>query len=158
MNRFGYSYKIGLILAICFGVALIYSLWWDQPHSQSDIRQSVDCDLNLGACGVETDRGRVTLTITPGPIRPLKPLQAVVTLQGFEAERVELIFTGIDVDMGRFSYPLKRSGDGRFEGRVALSICSQSRMIWQAMVVIDETVQLPFRFESEYKSQFTIVE
>ena len=98
------------------------------------------------------------LSITPVPIQPLKPLQAVVTLHGFEAERVELIITGINVDMGHFSYLLKRAGDGRFEGRVSLSICSQNRMIWQALVVIDETLQLPFRFESEYKSQFTIVE
>jgi len=134
------------------------TLWWYETNSPADILEIVDCDLNLGACDAETGRGRVTLTITPGPIQPLKPLQAVVSLQGFEAERVELIFTGIDVDMGRFSYPLKRAGDGSFEGRVSLSICTQNRMIWQALVVIDETLQLPFQFESEYKSQFTIVE
>ncbi|NOR51272.1 MAG: hypothetical protein GQ470_01510 [Gammaproteobacteria bacterium] len=152
------SYPFVLILTLSFGAALMLSQWWHKPQPQTDTFNPVDCDLNLGSCDIETAKGKVTLTITPRPIRPLKPLQAVVTLQGFKADRVELVFTGIDVDMGRFSYLLQQTEDGIFKGRVTLSICSQNKMIWQALVVIDEALQLPFRFESEYKPQFIIVE
>ena len=151
----------GPLLTICFCVGVAITLWWYKAYNQPGLPQTIDgmdCDLNLGACDVETDRGRVTLTITPRPILPLKPLQVVVTLQGFEAEKVELFFTGVDVDMGRLYYPLRQVGKGLFKGRASLSICAQSRMIWQALVIIDGTLQLPFRFETEFKSQFSIVE
>jgi hypothetical protein len=152
------TFTTGQLLAVCFGIGVVISLWWYKAYFQSGFPETVDCDLNLGICDVETGRGRVALAITPRPIRPLKPLQAVVTLQGFEAEQVELLFTGVDVDMGRLFYPLKQASEDRFEGLVSLSICAQSRMTWQVLVIIDRTLQLPFRFESEYKSQFSIIE
>ena len=137
---------------------LMITIWSYKSYSGIEVVKVDDCELSLSSCSVETEGGRLTLSISPRPIRPLKPLQAVVTLQGFEAEKVELLLTGVDVDMGRFFYPLKRGEDGRFESNVTLSICSQSRMTWQAMVIIDGKLKIPFQFESEYKSQFMIVE
>ncbi len=146
------------VLIVVLGTVLLAGLWWSKASRQVVAPAVTACDLNQGACEAVTGSGRVTLSIAPRPIRPLKPLQAEVRLQGIEAERVALLFTGVDVDMGRLFYPLERVDEGYFAGQVSLSICSKGHMTWQALVVIDDTLHLPFRFDSEYKSQFTIIE
>jgi len=101
----------------------------------------------------------VTLRIAPLSIPVLDELQLEVRLEGSVARHVEVQFSGIDVDMGLLRYPLEALGEGVFRGPGWLSVCSQRRMIWQALVVVDGgRYQAPFRFTAEYRRGFSILE
>jgi hypothetical protein len=120
------------------------------------------CDLHRSPCyAVGAEVGRVSLSITPQPVPVLDELQLEVRLQGVEAETVEIRFTGVDVDMGLLRYPLSAVGEGVFRGPGWLSVCSQRRMTWQALVWIEGpqgVIRVPFYFDAEYRRGFTVLE
>ena len=119
------------------------------------------CDLRVSSCRATTVGGKsVRLTISPDGIPLLQPLTVTVELGGIDASSVEVVFRGVDVDMGRLAYPLSSNDRRKFTGGASLSVCTQRRMSWEASVVITERERryaVPFRFDTEYRSQFKLI-
>lgn len=118
------------------------------------------CDLHQGACRASAAGGvAIALRIEPLRIPVLDELQLEVTLEGIEAREIEVQFSGINVDMGLLRYPLEPAGGGVFRGPAWLSVCSARRMTWQALVMVDGgRYQAPFRFDAEYRREFSLLE
>lgn len=119
------------------------------------------CNLHEGACRADSGEGAsIELAISPREIPLLERLDVSVALEGIEASAVEVVFTGVDVDMGTLAYPLESSPGGRYSGWASLSVCSQSRMTWKATVVVEAEgvkYEVPFLFDTEYRSKFNFI-
>ncbi len=76
------------------------------------------------------------------------PLQLAVRLQDIQANRVEVDFSGVEMNMGFNRVELNRDADG-FSGKAMLPVCVWDAMEWEAQVLIhtrDGLVSVPFRF------------
>ena len=151
------------LLAMLLGGALVAALPWPawQPPGPYILSPEAGCDLHQGACRAAVAAGdaAITLRIAPLSIPLLDELQLDVRLEGIAARRVEVQFRGIDVDMGLLRYPLQAAGRDVFQGPAWLSVCSQRRMTWEALVVADGgRYTAPFRFDTAYRRGFTITE
>jgi hypothetical protein len=63
--------------------------------------------------------------------------------------------------MGLLRYPLTAVGDGVYRGPAWLSVCSQRRMTWQALVRVESergVLQAPFRFDTVFQRGFSVLE
>lgn len=110
------------------------------------------CDLQRGPCrAVFAEGGEVRLDIAPRPIPILHPLRLRVETRDIAVDAVEVDFVGTDMDMG-FNRVALRPGDGNtFIGDGMLPICAQTRMEWEARVMLHTPRGLwvaPFRFET----------
>lgn len=108
------------------------------------------CDLRNGACTVEFNQGgKVTFAIEPNSIPVVKPLTLNVALEGLEAERVEVDFVGVDMEMGFNRPQLASEGAGRYSGPGMLPVCVREVMEWEARVLLHTPsgiMAAPFRF------------
>lgn len=154
------------LLAMLLVGALVAALPWPAwlPPGPYILSPEPGCDLHQGACraaaaGDAAGDAAITLRIAPLSIPLLDELQLEVRLEGVEARRVEVQFRGIDVDTGRLRYPLQAAGRDVFQGPAWLSVCSQRRMTWEALVVADGgRYTAPFQFDTEYRRGFAITE
>ena len=160
MNRQGLILLVLLLLLLCAVPAAVLLWPSSYPAGPYTLSPEPGCDLHRGACRALAAEGvAITLRIEPLSIPLLDELQLEVRLEGTEARSVEVQFTGIDVDMGLLRYPLEAAGKGFFRGPAWLSVCSKRRMTWQALVVVDGgRYRAPFRFDTEYRRGFSIVE
>lgn len=137
-------------------VAIGAAGYWFSPLllPKSDIAVTADaaCDLHRQACGAALpDGGRLELSITPRPIPMVRPLSVEVRVSGIDADKVEIDFTGIDMNMGYNRPQLAPAGDGRFTGSASLPVCITGSMAWQATVLLESgrrRISIPFRFNS----------
>lgn len=140
-----------IALLVAIGAAVGAKLWF-RPNPASTVSAALDpkCDLHAGPC-VSTipGSGRIELSIEPRPIPLLRPLRLVVKVEGMEAGKVEIDFTGVDMNMGYNRPELKRESGNRFTGQATLPVCITGRMEWQATVMATTdkiTAAAPFRF------------
>ena len=119
------------------------------------------CELRSSPCRATTQNGKsIEFSIAPEGIPLLQPLDVSVRLVGVNASSVEVIFSGVDVDMGTLVYPLTAEGEHHFRGGASLSVCSQRKMRWKAMVVMvaeGRSYSVPFLFDTEYRPQFNFI-
>jgi len=122
------------------------------PKADITIAPPPGCDLHAAACHAALpDGGQVVLSITPRPIPVVKPLQLEVTVEGIQADRVQVDFAGVEMNMGYNRPTLASIGPGRFAASATLPVCVTGRMIWQATVLLESgrrRLAIPFRFES----------
>lgn len=122
------------------------------PKADVTIQPDPLCNLQQQACGVTLPSGgKVELSMAPHPIPLVKPLEVTVATSGFSPSRVEVDFTGIDMNMGYNRPQLAQRGDGRFSGEATLPVCITGFMDWQATVLIEtggERIAIPYRFSS----------
>jgi nitrogen fixation protein FixH len=97
------------------------------------------CDLSRGPCGADAGGARLTLELSPRPVRPLADLAATVTLlrDGIPLDGAEV---GVEVTMpgmfmGENRAALRPLGGGRYEGRLVVMRCASGRSDWIAEVV-----------------------
>src|SRR5512145_854594 len=125
--------SIVLALAIVAVVGYKYSPLL-QPASDLTVETATIpvCDLNKTACAADIPGGgRVELDISPRPIPVVKPLTVNATLSGIDADKVELDFAGVDMNMGYNRVALTAAGDGRFSGSTMIPVCVTGRMAWR---------------------------
>ncbi len=142
----------GVLLAGNAAIA-IYKAW---PILFPEVAQAAaldpDCDLRSGPCVSEMSDGRgLEFAITPRSIPLLQPLALRVTLQGIEAQKVEVDFAGVSMNMGYNRVRLTALGDGVFAGEARLPVCVRGRMAWEARVLAatdDGLLSAPYRFET----------
>lgn len=130
--------------------------YWFSPllMPSADIVATPDagCDLHRQACGATLpDGGRLQLSIAPRPIPMVKPLEVEVKVGGIGADKVEVDFAGVAMNMGYNRPQLAPAGDGRFAGSANLPVCITGSMAWQATVLVTagrKKISVPFRFDS----------
>ena len=148
-NLILWSIAGALLIAIC-GVALYksWSLLFPKVHLSAPL--DPDCDLRAGPCvSPLPDGGRVRLAIEPRSIPVVKPLQFRVEITGLEADRVEIDFSGVDMNMGFNRSALEKQQKGVFTGKGMLPVCVRDAMEWEAKVLLHTDqglVSAPYRF------------
>lgn len=146
-------------------VAVVIIGWviWDNDYYRGPVSLKVDehCNLHMVPCRAQSANGEwIELSIRPLAIPLLTPLDLTVRLHGIKVDSVNVVFTGIDVDMGRLEYPLNSTDGVVYMGGASLSICSRLKMRWQALVLIksnNRRIAVPFEFETEYRSNFKLI-
>lgn len=110
------------------------------------------CDLNKQACAADLPGGaRLDLAITPRPVPVVKPLLVSVRVRGMVADKVEIDFTGLSMNMGYNRKNLVADGQGGFGGEAMLPVCISGRMVWQATLIVDsgrQRIAVPYLFEA----------
>lgn len=110
------------------------------------------CMLNTQRCTATLPSGSsASLAITPHPIVAATPMQLSLTLEGVEADKVEIHFRGESMNMGLSQFILTHQTGGEFSGEAVLPVCVRNSMIWIADVLVatpQGKVSFPFRFET----------
>ena len=147
---------VGGALLVCALIGFAVYEAWPVLYPQTAERAPLnpDCDLGLAPCTVAFDSGgSVSLDIQPRGIPPITPLQLTVQLDGVrQPRRVEIDFTGHDMDMGYNRVPLHPTAEaGRYQGSGMLPVRVRARMTWDANVLIyqpDGIMAAPYRFDT----------
>lgn len=120
------------------------------PKADLTVQPEAGCDLHKQACAAQLpDGGRVELSSSVLPIPMVKPFKVQVAVSGLKASRVEVDFTGIDMNMGLNRPVLVDQGSGRFVAEANLPVCITGEMDWQATVLIEsgnQRIAIPYRF------------
>ena len=140
----------GLLLVAIAAVAL-YKSW---PLLFPDVRISIpldrDCDLRAGPCVSPLPQGgSVSFAIVPRSIPVVKPLELQVNVDGLHVHKVEIDFSGVDMNMGFNRPALEKQQEGRFAGKGMLPVCVRDAMQWEAKVLLHTEqglVSAPYRF------------
>ena len=110
------------------------------------------CLLNTQRCTATLPGGSsASLAITPHPIVAATPMQLSLTLEGIEADDVEIHFRGESMNMGLSQFILTHETGGEFSGEAVLPVCVRNSMMWIADVLVatpQGKVAFPFRFET----------
>jgi hypothetical protein len=83
-------------------------------------------------------------------------LKLSVHTQGIDAHRVEVDFSGVDMNMGFNRVTLEPIGPGDLSGAGMLPACVRARMTWQAKILLYTDAGLmaaPFRFDTYLPGQ-----
>ncbi|MDP2752271.1 MAG: hypothetical protein Q8O31_06680 [Rhodocyclaceae bacterium] len=134
--------------------------WWWSPYflPQADVTATpvAGCDLHQGPCrailsGEGGEGGFLELSIEPRPIPFVKPLSVTVTFSGIDARKVDIDFSGRDMNMGYNRPPLVVESPNRFIGGATLPVCITGKMAWKATVLVEndqgQRIVAPFQFE-----------
>lgn len=149
--------KILMDVAAILGIVLIAVVGYKLSPllmPKIDVSATVEpgCDLHKRACAARLpDGGRIELSITPRPIPMVELLQVEVKTVGIEAEKVEVDFAGVDMNMGFNRPELMPAGAGVFRNEAMLPVCVTGKMAWAATVLVEtgrSRIAAPFRFNS----------
>lgn len=153
-NRSSRFRMVAIAVALTL-MALIATALWFAPALRPDVSIRAPltaCDLAANPCEAELPGGaRIRLAVTPRPIPVMERIRLAVDLQGVAAERVEVDFSGVDMNMGFNRFVLLGQGDGPYVGEGVLPVCTRNRMEWEATVLVEtdgKLIAAPFRFET----------
>jgi hypothetical protein len=103
---------------------------------------TADCDIDTGPCVRMAGDMAVTLDITPKPVRAMRELAFVVTLQrsGVLVKRAQasLDLSMPGMEMGKNIVPLVPAAEGRYAGKGVIVRCASGRTDWKATVMVIE--------------------
>lgn len=141
--------SVGLILGGM--VLLAASLWWlaarfNATAMKGQIMES-SCNLHLGVCRETLPWGTLEVRVSPYPIPLMKSIEVEVNTEGFQAQKMEVAFMGVDMDMGINQQQLKRVEEvvtasipssliTRYRAKSVLPICSTGKMLWRMLISI----------------------
>jgi hypothetical protein len=121
-------------------------------------RDPAACDVSRGACTAAAGDVAVTLDLAPRPLRPLRELEAAVSLSRggvpLEGAEVSLALSMPGMYMGENETALRPAGGGRHAGRIVLVRCTTGRRDWAAEVV----ARLPGGGEARARFAFEVAE
>lgn len=122
------------------------------PVADVAIAPDPGCDLQKTDCTAQLPNGgRLSLSLMPRPIPVAAPIEVMVDVQGVQADKVEVDFSGVSMNMGFNRLTLPSAGSGKFSGQASLPVCVSGRMAWQATVLVElgrTRMAIPFRFEA----------
>ncbi len=138
-------------LLTALSLAALYKAW---PILFPRVSQSAaidpGCDLRKAPC-VSSINQQVTVgfSIEPREIPLVTPLRLAVEIDGVAADRVEVDFAGVDMNMGYNRVVLQAVAEGRYAGKGMIPVCVMDSMEWEAKVLIttgQELLSAPYRF------------
>lgn len=145
------------LLLLAFFVLLTVAGYWMaksylSPGEARTNALATDCDLTKTACSSVFATGEsVEFSISPKTIPLMKPIQITVNLDQVEANKVEVDFAGVSMNMGYNRPKLTPDKNGVYQAEVILPVCIRKHMEWEARVIVttaDETLISPFRFDT----------
>lgn len=143
------------ILVVLLGIG-VAGYWYSPlllPKADIAATPMPGCNLNETPCSAQLpDGARIELSLEPRPIPLVQPLRLAVRSEGLAADKVEIDFAGINMNMGYLRPQLNALGNNRFEGETALPVCVTGAMAWQATVLIEtarQRIAIPFRFDAQ---------
>ena len=121
------------------------------------LRPTGDTTLPVSACNPSTldcevalpKGGRIRLSFTPRPVRPLQAFKAKMSVDGVVINKAELDFEGTAMKMGFYRPELKKANGG-YSAEVILPVCVTGTMEWAATALLttpEGTIAIPFHFE-----------
>ncbi len=148
-ERSNFYPSLAAILAMLAAAAAGYA-WL--PRADVSLPLVEHCRLDRQACASGLPGGgRMEIALEPRMAPTASPMRVTVSVEGVQADRVEVGFQGVDMNMGLHVLPLAAVGAGRYAGETTLPVCVTGRMTWQATVVLAigrKDISVPFRFES----------
>ncbi|MFZ2973934.1 MAG: hypothetical protein WA049_14965 [Ferribacterium limneticum] len=122
------------------------------PKADITVQPDPVCNLQREACTVALPSGgNVTLSMGTRPVPLVKPFEIQVATSGFSPARVEVDFSGIEMNMGYNRPQLAARGEGSYAAEATLPVCITGSMDWQATVLVEtgsERVAIPYRFST----------
>lgn len=139
-------------LLILLGIATIGVVTWKlQPKSDVSLALS-SCNPSEQACLVNLPAGgQFEFSIYPRPIPTLQPFTMQIEISGLPADKVEVDFSGVSMNMGYNRPQLELVQPGRYEGRASLPVCVTGTMEWRATVLLKSgrrVIAAPFQFSA----------
>lgn len=139
--------SIGLVVVVGYKLSPLLL-----PKADVTVQPDPACDLHRVACEVPLPGGgKIRLGMQPLPIPMVKPFQVEVKLDGIGASRVEVDFSGVDMNMGFNRIELNARSAGVYVAEATLPVCITGQMDWQATVLLEtpgQRIAVPFRFTS----------
>lgn len=122
------------------------------PKVDVTVQPDPVCDLQRQACATALPSGgRIELSTSVRPIPMVKPFEVRVAVSGLSPSRVEVDFSGIEMNMGINRPQLMPRADGVFVAETSLPVCITGLMDWQVTVLLEtggERIAIPYRFSS----------
>ncbi|MEZ5615275.1 MAG: hypothetical protein R3E35_08675 [Rhodocyclaceae bacterium] len=144
---------MALVILAMVLVAIAGHYWLPKAEVQVGLVENCRLDRQAACAADLPGGGRIEVGIAPRPVPTSQPFDFRVDLAGIRSRDVEVVFTGVEMNMGVTRQRLEALGDGRHAGRVTLPVCVTGGMLWQATVLIDVDrgrISVPFRFESRH--------
>lgn len=142
--------SLAKILLIQTGVAVLLVvgyLAWDSDALYEWLSGDIEftaptqpCDLHKESCHATLDGNAVTFSITPRPIPVMQKLHFSVNGEELPYESLKVEFYGLNMNMGRYSYPLKRQSDGTYRGEGMIPSCV-GEMEWRANLIAESATR-----------------
>lgn len=134
------------------GIATIGVVTWKlQPKSDVSLALS-SCNPSEQACLVKLpEGGQFEFSVDPRPIPTLQPFTMQIEISGLPADKVEVDFSGVSMNMGYNRPQLELVQAGRYEGRASLPVCVTGTMEWRATVLLKSgrrVIAAPFQFSA----------
>ncbi len=107
------------------------------------------CDLQQSRCAAALPGATVELEFLTRPIPLARPFQVALDTRGIDALRVELDFSGVEMDMGYNRALLTPVGEGRYTAEVIIPVCIMGKMTWRATAIIhtrEQRLSIPYEF------------
>jgi hypothetical protein len=141
---------------ISFAALIMTALLFAAPERISagdKYQEMINCDLHRGPCTRNLAGFKVTLAVTPRPVKAMQDLLFQVTFDGKlpsndQPPYIDLGMPGMN--MGPNRVQLKSTGAATYEGRGVIVKCPSGRRTWQATVTIPDAGQIEFIFDVIY--------
>jgi hypothetical protein len=136
--------KILALQAAVVAVLVLGYLAWDADAIYEWLSGDVEfgttalgCDLHKEACTATLKDGTpVTLSIAPRPIPVMEKLRFAVTADALKQDRLKVEMYGLNMNMGRYSYTLRRDANGTYRGEGMIPSCV-GEMQWRANIIAE---------------------
>lgn len=132
-------FLIGLTALALVALLLGRDLIEEMQQADSIRIPPLPCDLHTGACIASRGNQQLQLSMTPGPLESLIPIEVEVRLQQIDARQVMLDLQGVEMYMGINQVHLTQD-DSRphiWRGMTELAVCTTGEMTWRASVFVD---------------------
>ena len=140
--------KVGLLIPM---LSLILSVFCPMVSSGKGRLNQVACDVHAGPCSAILSGTKVSLDISPKPVKAMQDLTFTVTLAGEKTVAEPYIDLGMPgMNMGRNRVILKPVGDSVFQGNGVIVRCPSGRRMWKARITVSEIGSMEFIFDVIY--------
>ena len=116
-------------------------------------QEMINCNLHKGSCNQFLSETRVTLEVTPRPVKAMQDLLFQVTFSAKLPPNAQLPFIDLSMPgmkMGPNRVQLKSAGNDTYEGWGVIVKCPSGRRTWRATVTVPDFGQTDFIFDVIY--------
>jgi hypothetical protein len=130
-NNKGYLKKIATLVVIFTAISYVFL----SKNEAVEIRaiNVNDCSIMQNICDVKIDElSSLSVDVLPRGLPPTQEATIVVRLNNIQANKIEVLFTGVESGYSPPKIHLNKATDEVFNGKVFLSLCSAQKIKWIA--------------------------
>jgi hypothetical protein len=148
-----FHHRIGTWIGALAALGLLWTL--SAPALGAEPAKSIkNCNIQQGACESLVAGTKVTLDISPKPVRAMRDLTFRVTVaDSGSGEITAMPYLDLNMpamDMGANRVLLNKSGRGVFEGRGVIVRCMSGKRTWRARITVPGIGTADFVFDVVY--------